>query len=132
MSFEGEIKDENIILFRGVKILKNQAEVLLEIEKEAEKEFSVVEKTDIFTEMGVSIRDNNIIEIGLYKCGLSRIPESIGNLKSLETLNLYYNKLKKLPESIGNLKSLRYLYLHYNKLEELPESIGNLTKLIIL
>ena len=41
----------------------------------------------------------------------------------LTKLNLYYNQLTSLPESIGNLSSLEYLGLDVNQLTSLPESI---------
>ena len=63
---------------------------------------------------------------------LSSLPESIGNLSRLEILNLnkdsvYYELV--LPESIGNLCFLKTLSLHNNKITTLPESIGNLSSL---
>ena len=57
------------------------------------------------------------------------LPESIGNLTSLNSLYLSKTSLKTLPESIGNLTSLNSLYLRDTGLESLPESIGNLTSL---
>ena len=54
------------------------------------------------------------------------MPESIGGLKNLSSLNLYGNKLERLPESIGGLKNLSSLDLYGNKLERLPESIKKL------
>ena len=45
------------------------------------------------------------------------IPENIGNLTQLDTLNLAFNQLSgELPESIGSLINLNYLYLYKNKL----------------
>ena len=49
---------------------------------------------------------------------LETLPESIGNLKSLERLNLYGNQLLELPESIINLTSLKILELKKNPLVE--------------
>ena len=60
---------------------------------------------------------------------LETLPESIGNLGSLQELNLGDNQLATLPESIGNLSSLEYLYLNSSQLATLPESIGNLSSL---
>lgn len=60
------------------------------------------------------------------------LPESVGNLKSLQILNLDENQLITLPESIGNLKSLQELYLENNQLTFLPESIGNLQSIQVL
>lgn len=60
------------------------------------------------------------------------IPESIGSLKSLKSLNLSRNKLKSVPESIGSLASLEYLDLSHNELDSVPESIGSVKYLKIL
>jgi Leucine-rich repeat (LRR) protein len=54
---------------------------------------------------------------------------TIGNKQvslDIEVLSLYHNQLQSLPESIGNLHTLQYLSLSYNNLQSLPESIGNL------
>ncbi|MHA1192340.1 MAG: leucine-rich repeat domain-containing protein [Promethearchaeota archaeon] len=72
---------------------------------------------------------NNIIALGLALKFLYTLPESIGNLSSLEVLILESNHLKTLPESIGNLSSLKRLDLRSNQLTTLPESIGNLSSL---
>ena len=53
---------------------------------------------------------------------LRLLPESIGNLKSLEYLHVNKNQLTSLPESIGNLTSLQMLYIDNNQLESLPET----------
>ncbi|MHA1642117.1 MAG: leucine-rich repeat domain-containing protein [Candidatus Helarchaeota archaeon] len=60
---------------------------------------------------------------------LATLPDSIGDLSSLEELVGFNNDLKWLPESIGKLSSLRRADLHNNKLERFPESIGNLSNL---
>ena len=72
---------------------------------------------------GIKIEGDNVVELGLYFESLKSLPESIGNLKSLQKLDLSYNKLTTLPESIGNLSSLQTLDLHYNEFTILPESI---------
>ncbi|KAI7728015.1 hypothetical protein M8C21_006082 [Ambrosia artemisiifolia] len=60
------------------------------------------------------------------------LPDSIGKLTSLITLDLSENSLVVMPSSIGNLSSLTKLDLHSNKIMELPESIGDLVNLICL
>lgn len=86
---------------------------------------------------------------------LSLIPESIGELKNLQTLNLGHNpsldwdatfkllqklpnlqtlylgvnQLTSLPESISKLKNLQTLGLRNNELTFLPASIDELKKL---
>ncbi|XP_022734468.1 receptor-like protein 12 [Durio zibethinus] len=87
-----------------------------------------------------------------------RLPESIGNLKSLEYLDIKYCKFSgKLPYSLGNLTQLRYLDLSFNNFlgpihfsvgrlnqllgldfsynnfsEDIPSSLANLTRLVYL
>ncbi|KAK9069391.1 hypothetical protein SSX86_011294 [Deinandra increscens subsp. villosa] len=60
------------------------------------------------------------------------LPDSIGKLSSLITLDLSENRLVALPSSIGSLSSLTKLDLHSNKIIELPESIGDLLNLVHL
>ena len=59
------------------------------------------------------------------------IPETIGNLIQLESLNAGYNQLEgEIPESIGNLVNLERLWLNYNHLiGEVPSTICNLNML---
>lgn len=56
----------------------------------------------------------------------------MGNLKSLETLELSDNTIRSLPESIGRLKRLATLTLSNNGLTRLPESLGELSSVKLL
>ncbi|KAH9610934.1 hypothetical protein KSS87_015851 [Heliosperma pusillum] len=60
------------------------------------------------------------------------LPDSIGKLSSLITLDLSENRIVALPVTIGGLSSLSKLDLHANRINELPESIGELLNLIFL
>jgi hypothetical protein len=60
---------------------------------------------------------------------LEVLPETIGNLKSLNTLGLIRNKLSTLPESFKNLTSLTSLFLERNKIIELPKAVFELKSL---
>jgi len=71
-------------------------------------------------------KNGRLTFLWLYDDSLSgKIPESIGDLTFLDTLNLSYNQLSgKIPESIGRLSQLNYLYVYYNQLSGvIPESI---------
>ncbi|KAL0379078.1 UNVERIFIED_CONTAM: Plant intracellular Ras-group-related LRR protein 4 [Sesamum radiatum] len=60
------------------------------------------------------------------------LPDSIGKLSNLITLDLSENRIAMLPEAIGRLSSLEKLDLHGNRITELPESIGDLLNLLQL
>jgi Leucine-rich repeat (LRR) protein len=60
------------------------------------------------------------------------LPDSIGKLSSLITLDLSENRIVGLPATFGNLSSLSKLDLHSNRITELPETIGNLLSLVSL
>jgi internalin A len=60
---------------------------------------------------------------------LTELPESLGQLTQLQTLNLSGNQLTALPESLGQLTQLQTLNLSRNQLTALPESLGQLTQL---
>ncbi|GKV49506.1 hypothetical protein SLEP1_g56256 [Rubroshorea leprosula] len=66
-------------------------------------------------------------------CG-RRLPESIGDLKSLQSLSLFYCNLEgSIPTSIGNLSELTSLNLAINQFSgPIPASIGNLRQLTSL
>lgn len=59
----------------------------------------------------------------------SFLPESIGNLRSLQSLTLRTLPLTTLPQSLGNLPSLEELEIWNCPISDLPESIGNLKSL---
>ncbi len=60
---------------------------------------------------------------------LSELPDSIGKLTQLTSLNLSFNKLKTLPKSLGQLKQLKSLILFDNQITEWPSGIWQLTNL---
>ena len=47
----------------------------------------------------------------LYDRGITTIPETIGNLDSLDMIYFFENEIESVPESIGNLINLRFLDL---------------------
>ncbi|GKV38676.1 hypothetical protein SLEP1_g46565 [Rubroshorea leprosula] len=59
-----------------------------------------------------------------------RLPESIGDLKSLQVLFLGDNLEGSIPTSIGNLSQLTVLFLYHNNLKgQIPTSLANLAQL---
>jgi internalin A len=72
---------------------------------------------------------NRAAKLDLSGRGLTKIPESIGQLIELQYLDLSTNRLATIPESIGRLSQLQTLSLDNNHLTLLPEFIGQLIKL---
>ncbi|KAM0025306.1 putative protein kinase RLK-Pelle-CrRLK1L-1 family [Helianthus debilis subsp. tardiflorus] len=60
------------------------------------------------------------------------LPDSVGKLSSLSTLDVSENRLIVLPSTISGLSSLTKLDLHANRIIELPESFGDLLSLVYL
>lgn len=60
------------------------------------------------------------------------LPDSIGKLSNLVSLDLSENRIVALPATIGGLSSVTKLDLHSNRISELPESIGDLLSLVFL
>ncbi|XP_050228421.1 plant intracellular Ras-group-related LRR protein 4-like [Mercurialis annua] len=60
------------------------------------------------------------------------LPDSLGKLSSLVSLDLSENRIVALPSTIGGLSSLTKLDLHANKIAQLPDSIGDLFSLVVL
>ncbi|KAG5514369.1 hypothetical protein RHGRI_035695 [Rhododendron griersonianum] len=68
-------------------------------------------------------------DLRMDNCNLSYLPNEVGNLISLETLDLGKNKLRTLPDSICNLTRLKKLYLSDCDVSHLPNEIGRLVTL---
>ncbi|XP_029904178.1 leucine-rich repeat-containing protein 28 isoform X1 [Myripristis murdjan] len=71
----------------------------------------------------------NLIELYLHSNNIVIIPEAIGNLAKLQSLDLSDNALQLLCPEIGRLRSLRHLRLSNNQLKCLPPEIGDLQDL---
>ncbi|GLT79546.1 hypothetical protein SLA2020_510300 [Shorea laevis] len=70
--------------------------------------------------------------LSVMDCG-RRLPESIGDLKSLQSLQLDCNLEGSIPASIGNLSQLTFLFLNSNNFSgQIPSSLANLTQLSFL
>jgi hypothetical protein len=73
---------------------------------------------------------NFLEELCMVNQNIKNIPECIGELKALKTLNLGFNKINEIPDSIVNLENLEYLYLKNHEGEQIIDHITeNLFKL---
>uniref|UniRef100_A0A667WNZ2 Leucine rich repeat containing 18 n=1 Tax=Myripristis murdjan TaxID=586833 RepID=A0A667WNZ2_9TELE len=64
--------------------------------------------------------------LSLSNMGIVTFPKCLLKLTNIDELDLSRNLIQKLPDDIGNFRSLSWLDLHSNKLEAVPESIGKL------
>ena len=79
---------------------------------------------------GVMMQDGRVVELDLDEFGLTgAVPAEIGQLTSLDRLDLRENELTSVPAEIGQLTSLTELKLYRNKLTSVPAEIGQLTSL---
>ncbi len=149
-SFKGQESENYIYInYHGQPLIKEECDVLLELEKET----GIIPKWDfIFGEIfekgivkyknlkpnekpwtfSYSILGNHIVALMIINKGLTILPKSIKQLKYLHFLDLRRNQLTDLPESIGQLEHLEELILQDNVLKSLPESIRKLINLRVL
>lgn len=57
------------------------------------------------------------------------LPDTVGNLRKLEELDLGRNGLRSVPPQVASLRGLKKLGLDYNDLREVPSFVGQLTNL---
>ena len=62
--------------------------------------------------------------LGLRGTGISQIPEEIGNMSSLQTLEVKRNKISCLSPTVTQLRNLMFLYIDWST--RLPNGIGNM------
>uniref|UniRef100_A0A0N5AAW2 PDZ domain-containing protein n=1 Tax=Syphacia muris TaxID=451379 RepID=A0A0N5AAW2_9BILA len=67
--------------------------------------------------------------LGLNDISLTQMPQDIGKLRCLRSLEVRENLLRTIPTSISQLSQLQRLDLGHNELDDLPEQIGLLTSL---
>jgi Leucine-rich repeat (LRR) protein len=68
----------------------------------------------------------------LRKVNLSafdQVPDFIGDLKNLTSLDISHNKIETLPDFIGKLTKLKTLNLHSTWIKKLPDWIASLKNL---
>ncbi|VDO73935.1 unnamed protein product [Schistosoma margrebowiei] len=71
----------------------------------------------------------HLVELDLSYNQIGHLPDSIGELVSLEVLDLTSNRLEGLPNRIGELVKLVQLELESNQIKSIPLNIGQLCQL---
>ena len=67
--------------------------------------------------------------IGRLLDQLVTVPGELGQLHSLQRLNLHRNQLVRIPGDLGQLSQLQHLNLHGNQLTSIPPEMGQLHNL---
>jgi Leucine-rich repeat (LRR) protein len=104
-------------------------QIIKQLEQEIGKTLEKLEKVEWDSVGYVMNAQNQITELGLYKCDIEQIPEGLTDLIYLQKLFFSDNKIKKLPAWFGQLQNLSVLNLGDNQLKELPASFGQLQNL---
>ena len=64
--------------------------------------------------------------LNFWKRNLGRVPDEVWTNVDVEILILADNGLDEIPERIGELKSLRTLDVGHNRLPDVPDELGAL------
>ena len=100
----------------------------------AESDQLTLDATDVdLTDQGITAIPEQVFNLPnlrrLTLDGLSKLPDRIGELTTLEELDLSKTALTELPATIGQLAQLRILRLYGPFLHSLPQQLGDLVSL---
>ncbi len=85
---------------------------------------------DIVEMLNDMVDDQGVLD--LQRNCLGFLPEAIGDVQGIKTLNIYDNKLTTLPASLSKLETLTHLKASYNHFKTIPKELSNCTKLTSL
>lgn len=92
-------------------LVPEEAEILLEIESHLfeydKKNFYLVDELDLHLAPCFTAKNKHVTGIYLFDCGLKVLPDSIGDLSYLESLDLTYNGLNLSKEMIAKLRNIK-------------------------
>lgn len=72
---------------------------------------------------------SSLVDLNLYKTGITSLPRQVSKIRKLEVLDLYHNKLTGLPKSIVKLRKLTHLAISHNEINNLPSNLHKLKRL---
>lgn len=122
------LKDLNTNVYEQYGLDSRQANVLRDIEKILGfRLFPTKHITNYLPR--IMITGDQLVGLGLSKCNLHSVPESICNLIYLKKLNLSWNRIKSIPKCLKKLENLEVLDISRNPLFPFPEVIPLLSSL---
>ena len=81
-------------------------------------------RNDIVTSLG-----HTLVSLSINSCGLTELPEAIGELKCLKALSACNNAIMRIPVEICELTGLESFWLDWNGVDSLPRYIWKMTSL---
>ncbi len=99
-----------------------------QLEKAFLEELKKITKKSL-TKLNIVIENDHLVELILPGLKLKVLPQTIGNLVELKSLNLLDNQLTELPQSMIHLDKLENVNLNNNQFRELPGALGLLKNL---
>jgi len=143
---ETENCDEEIIDYYSTKLVKSNAEVLIEFEKMIEKplEFFKIESEknsfkiinfDTRKSVKFSVTNNKIKTLKIkvvsedIRSRIDRLPDNIGNLTELEFITIKYQDISEIPPSFAKLTKLSYISITSSKLKAFDLPFDKFTEL---
>ena len=80
----------------------------------------------------IALRAGNATDLDLHGLNLSSLPKCLGQLITLQSLNLQGNALTAVPQEIRSLRALTNLNLSGNQIREIPDWVPELVVLTTL
>ena len=120
-------KSEELMDYHGQTLVKSNAFVLIELEKQTGKKpiFNCSDHKITRLHIKGHFNDNNLFRT-------NKLPENIGNLTQLANLNISYQNISRLPQSFAFLINLTQLSITSTKLKSINLPFQNFSKLEIL
>ena len=118
---------EETKFYYGIELMEEDYSILMELEKNLGGKvipvFPFLKKKLTWNSFGFKVWDHHVVELSLYKQGLTTLLDSICQLSSLKKLYLNGNKLLSLPQSMIKLIHLKELDVRDNSIDRRGKSV---------
>lgn len=95
-------------------LVPEEAKILLDIESNlfeiGKENFDLVEALDYHLAPCFTVKNKHVTGIDLIDCGLEFLPDSIGDLSYLESLDLSFNKVNLSKDLLAKLRDIKTFY----------------------
>ena len=88
----------------------------------------IISEQLVYSKLGLS-DDFQGFQASTHEKRICKLPDEIGDLSELITLDLSNTNIQELPSTIANLSKLEYLFINNTKVSDIPSWIGSYSKL---